>query len=66
MTIARRTGLLRRIADTIGGYTTYPCPHPDCDVRVRVRGLDPGEQRRYQELAADHARHGRKPDPNKR
>lgn len=53
----RRPGLLRRLADAIGGYTAYRCPEPACDVRVRVRGLEPGEQRRYQELATDHARH---------
>ncbi|GAA2154361.1 hypothetical protein GCM10009760_53220 [Kitasatospora kazusensis] len=56
----RRPGLLRRIADAIGGYTTYCCPEITCDVRVRVRGLEPGEARRYQELAADHSQHRRK------
>ncbi|MGW7445005.1 hypothetical protein [Kitasatospora sp. NPDC054795] len=54
----RRPGVLRRALDAIGGYTTYCCPDPTCDVRIRVRGMKPGEQRRYQELAADHARHG--------
>lgn len=57
--LVRRPGLLRRIADAVGGYTTYSCPEATCDVRVRVRGLEPGENRRYQELAADHSQHRR-------
>ncbi|MFJ1796542.1 hypothetical protein [Kitasatospora griseola] len=54
----RKPGVLRRTLDAIGGYTTYCCSDPSCDVQVRVRGMEPGEQRYYQELAADHARHG--------
>ncbi|GAB2722339.1 hypothetical protein [Kitasatospora kifunensis] len=53
----RRVGPLRRFLDALGGYRTYLCPVPDCTVRVRVRGLDAGEHRHYQELAADHGRH---------
>lgn len=56
----RQPGLLRRIADAFGGYVTYCCPETDCDVQIRVRGMEPGEQRRYQELASDHARHNHK------
>ena len=55
----RRPGLVRRVLDAVGGYRTYLCPQADCDVRVRVRGMDAGEERRYQELATDHARHNR-------
>ncbi|MEY9944722.1 hypothetical protein [Kitasatospora sp. GAS1066B] len=55
---ARRPGPVRRLLDALGGYRTFLCPVAECTVRVRVRGLKPGTERRYQEFATDHARHG--------
>ncbi|MFJ5553138.1 hypothetical protein [Streptomyces sp. NPDC093225] len=43
----------------IGGraWTTYRCPAPGCLFEVRVRGVDAGESRHWQETAANHPTH---------
>ncbi|MFF1356948.1 hypothetical protein [Streptomyces sp. NPDC058297] len=37
--------------------TTHRCTAPGCDFRVRVQHADAGENRRWQEAAADHPFH---------
>ncbi|MFE5685106.1 hypothetical protein [Streptomyces sp. NPDC056512] len=37
--------------------TTHRCTAPGCDFRVRVQNTDAGENRRWQETAADHPFH---------
>lgn len=37
--------------------TTHRCPVPGCRVRIRLVNADPGESRRWQEIAASHPHH---------
>ncbi|WP_275463770.1 hypothetical protein [Streptomyces noursei] len=37
--------------------TTYRCPEPACDFKVRIRHADAAENRRWQETAAEHPTH---------
>ncbi|RFC75500.1 hypothetical protein [Streptomyces sp. AcE210] len=37
--------------------TTHRCTAPGCDFRVRIQHADAGENRRWQEAAADHPFH---------
>ncbi|MGW6404231.1 hypothetical protein [Streptomyces sp. NPDC055134] len=37
--------------------TTHRCTAPGCDFRVRVQNTDAGDNRRWQETAADHPFH---------
>jgi uncharacterized membrane protein YcfT len=46
------SALLERLASQ-----TYRCPAPDCGFRVRLTGTDPGESRRWQEIATAHPTH---------
>ncbi|MET8627738.1 hypothetical protein ABZW30_29005 [Kitasatospora sp. NPDC004669] len=55
--MAKYLSPLRRLADLLGGYTTFTCPAADCDLVVRLRGTTAGERRRWQEFVADHHRH---------
>ncbi|MFD8415553.1 hypothetical protein ACFV2Q_27965 [Streptomyces sp. NPDC059650] len=48
------------ISDTAAlllGQHTIRCPHPDCPVRIRHRGITPEEAKRLTALATDHTRH---------
>ncbi|MFE5682255.1 hypothetical protein [Streptomyces sp. NPDC056512] len=37
--------------------TTHRCTAPGCDFRVRIQHTDAGENRRWQETAANHPHH---------
>ncbi|MFI9203909.1 hypothetical protein [Streptomyces sp. NPDC053048] len=37
--------------------TTHRCMVQGCTFKIRVRGVDPGENRRWQEVAASHPVH---------
>ncbi|MFF1358680.1 hypothetical protein [Streptomyces sp. NPDC058297] len=37
--------------------TTHRCTAPGCDFRVRIQHVDAGENRRWQETAANHPNH---------
>jgi len=54
-----RRSAARRFLDGLLGYRVFTCSRPDCELQIRVRGMDAAETRAWQELTADHDRHSR-------